>query len=122
MISLHPQVNDLKHRGYKQDVEENDTQLGVYVVFGALCDVIVDGLEFVEDILDRLHHDGLQRACKRVRIVCIVLFQHECRFCLLRHLAARLTLQHKVRDGERVRGCRSFALRRIVVLLSDVMK
>jgi hypothetical protein len=93
------------------------------VVFGTLCDVIVDGLKFVEDILDCLHHDGFQRARKRVRIVRVVLFQHERRFCLLRrNQSARLTLQHKVRDGERVRGCRGFALGCIVVLLPDVMK
>jgi hypothetical protein len=95
----------------------------VYVVLGALCDVIIDGLEFVEDILDRLHHDGLERARKRVGIVQVVFFQHERRFCILPcDLSARLTLQHKVRDGERVRGCRGFALGRIVVLLPNVMK
>ena len=95
----------------------------MYVVFRTLCDVIVYGLKFVEDILDRLHHDGFQRARKRVRIIRVVLFKHERRFCLLRrNLSARLTLQHKVRNGERIRGCRGFALGRIVVLLADVMK
>lgn len=93
------------------------------MVFGALCDVIVDGLKFVEDILDRLHHDGLQRARKRVGIVFVVLFQYERRFGLLRRdLSVRLALQHKVRNGERVRGCRRFALGRIVVLFPNVMK
>ena len=93
------------------------------MVFGALCDVIVDGLEFVEDILYRLHHDRLQRARERVRIVRIVLPQHERRLCLeLSRLPARLPLQHKIGDRELGRARRVFALRRIVVLLSDVME
>lgn len=95
----------------------------MYVVLGALCNVIVDSLELVEDILYRLHHDRLQRARERVGIVRIVLLQHERRLCLQpSRLPARLALQHKIRDRELGRARRVFALRRIVVLLPDVMQ
>jgi hypothetical protein len=96
----------------------------VYVVSGALPNVIIDSLEFIEDILYRLHHDRLQRPRKRIRIVRIVLLQHKRRLCFLlfSHLTARLTLQHEIRDRELVRTRRGFALRRIVVFLPDVMQ
>ena len=95
----------------------------MYVVFGAFRDIIVDGLELVEDILYRLHHDGLKSTRKRVRVVRIVLLQHERRLCLLLGgLSARLALQDKIRDRELVRTRRGLALRRIVVFLSDVMQ
>jgi len=96
----------------------------VYVVSCALRDVIIDSLEFIEDILYRLHHDRLQRPRKRIRIIQIVLLQHKRRLSLLlfSRLSARLTLQHEIRDRELVRIRRGFALRRIVVFLSDVME
>jgi hypothetical protein len=96
----------------------------VYVVSGALRDVIIDSLEFIEDILYRLHHDRLQRPRKRIRIIRIVLLQHKRRLSLLlfSHLTAGLTLQHEIRDRELVRTRRGLALRRIVVFLSDVMQ
>jgi hypothetical protein len=95
----------------------------MYVVFGALCNVIVDSLELVEDILYRLHHDRLQRTRERVGIVQIVLLQHERRLCLqFSRLPARLALQHKIRDRELGRARRVFALRRIVVFLPYVVQ
>ena len=98
----------------------------MYVVFGAFRDVIVDSLEFIEDILYRLHHDGLQRTRERVWIVQIVLLQHERRFgrlLLLSGLSARLALEHKIRDRELGRGRAGLsAFGRIVVFLSDVME
>jgi hypothetical protein len=95
----------------------------VYVVFGALGNVIVNSLEFIEDILYRLHYNRLQSTRERVRIVRVVLPQHQRRLCLeLGSLSARLTLQHKSRDRELVRARRRFALGRIVVFLSDVME
>ena len=98
----------------------------MYVVFGAFRDVIVDSLEFIEDILYRLHHDGLQRTRERVWIVRIVLLQHERRFgrlLLLSGLPARLALEHKIRDRELGRGRAGLsAFGRIVVFLSDVME
>jgi hypothetical protein len=84
------------------------------------------GLEFVEDVLYRLHHDGLQRARERVWIVRIVLPQHERRlgrFLLLGGLSARLTLEDEIRDRKLGRGCAGLlAFGRIVVFLSDVME
>ena len=98
----------------------------MYVVFGAFRDVIVDSLKFVEDVLYRLHHDGLQRARERVWIVRIVLLQHErrlCRLLLLSGLSARLALEHKIRNRELGRGRAGLlAFGRIVVFLSDVME
>jgi hypothetical protein len=96
----------------------------VYVVSGALRNVIIDSLEFIEDILYRLHHDRLQRPRKRIRIIRIVLLQHKRRLCLLlfSRLYARLALQHEIRDRELDRIRRGFALRRIIVFLSDVME
>ncbi len=94
------------------------------MVSGALCNVIVDSLEFIEDTLYLLHHNRLQRPRKRTRIIRIVLLQHKRRLCLLLFggLSARLTLQHKIRDREFVLAGRGLALRRIVVFLSDVME
>ena len=96
------------------------------MVLGTFRDVIVDGLEFVEDVLYRLHHDGLQRARERVRIVRIVLPQHERRLgrpLLLGRLSARLALEHKIRDRKLGRGRAGLlAFGRIVVFLSDVME
>lgn len=96
----------------------------MYVVSGALRNVIVYSLEFIEDILYRLHHDGLQRPRKRIGIIRIVLLQHKRRLCILlfSRLSARLTLQHEIRDRELDRVRRGFALRRIVVFLPDVME
>jgi hypothetical protein len=96
----------------------------VYVVSGAFRNVIIDSLEFVEDILYRLHHDRLQRPRKRIRIFRIVLLQHKRRLCLLLfgRQSARLALQHEIRDRKLVRTRRGFALGRIVVFLSDVME
>ena len=98
----------------------------MYVVLGAFRDVIMDGLEFVEDVLYRFHHDGLQRARERVGIVRIVLPQNERRLgrlLLLGGLSARLTLEHKIRDRKLGRGRAGLlAFGRIVVFLSDVME
>jgi hypothetical protein len=95
----------------------------VYVVFGALCDVIVNGLEFIKDVLYRLHHDGLQRTRERVGVIRIVLLEHKRRLCLLpSNLTARLALQHKIRDRELGRGLRGFALGRVGVFLANVME
>ena len=96
----------------------------MYVVSGALRNVIIHSLEFIEDILYRLHHDRLQRPRKRIRIIRIVLLQHKRRLPLLlfSRLPARLTLQHEIRDRELVCTRRRFALRRVVVFLSYVMQ
>lgn len=96
----------------------------MYVISGALRNVIIDSLEFIKDILYRLHHDGLQCPRKRIRIIRIVLLQHKRRLCrlLFSRLSARLTLQHEIRDRKLVRTRRAFALRCIVVFLSDVME
>ena len=97
----------------------------MYLFSRALRNVIVDGLEFIEDILYRLHYDRLERPRKRIRIVRIVLLQHKrrlCRILLFGRLSSRLTLQHEIRDRELVRARRGLALRRIVVFLSDVME
>ena len=96
------------------------------MVLGTFRDVIVDGLEFVEDVLYRLHHDGLQRARERVRIVRIVLPQHERglgRPLLLGRLSARLALEDEIRDRKLGRGRAGLlAFGRIVVFFSDVME
>jgi hypothetical protein len=55
----------------------------VYVVFSAFRDIIVNSLEFVEDVLYRLHYDGFQGARKRVGVIRIVLLEHERRLRLL---------------------------------------
>jgi len=98
----------------------------VYVIFGAFRDIIVDSLEFVEDVLYRLHHDGLQRTRERVWIVRIVLLQHERRLnrlLLLSGLSARLALEHEIRDRELGRGRAGLlAFGRIVVFLPDLME
>ena len=96
----------------------------MYVVFGAFRDIIVDGLELVEDILYRLHHDGLKSTRERVRVVRIVLLQHERRLCLLLGgLSARLALQDKIRDRELVRGRGGLAdFGCVVVFLPNVME
>jgi hypothetical protein len=93
------------------------------MVFGAFGDIIVYSLEFVEDILYRLHHDGLQRARERVGVIRIVLPQHERRLCLLLDgLAARLSLQDEIRDRELGRGRGGPAFGRVVVFFPDVVE
>jgi hypothetical protein len=93
------------------------------MVFGALRDIIVYSLEFVEDILYRLHHDGLQRARERVGIIRIVLSQHKRRLGLwLDGLAARLSLQDEIRDRELGGGRGGLAFGRVVVFFPDVVE
>lgn len=93
------------------------------MVFGAFRYIIVHSLEFVEDILYRLHHDGLQRARERVGVIRIVLPQHERRLrLLLGGLPARLSLQDEIRDRELGRRRSGLAFGRVVVFFPDVVE
>ena len=49
--------------------------LGMDVIFGALRYIVVNRLEFIEDILNGLHKDWLEAPGERVWIVGVILFQ-----------------------------------------------
>lgn len=70
------------------------------VVFRVLRYVVVDRLELVEHVLDRLHQYGLQSSGERIGVVGVIFRQCGCRFRLwcAGGVLAGLALQYKLAD------------------------